>query len=238
MNAVIPATRAASTPADALHLVVAGPPSVTLRGVQHLLDDDHRFAVDGVLTLQGPRSTAPVALPSAHAPSLVVLVEPDVERLAGTARLLGRLLGPEVPVLALLRAVDRVPPEQLLGVAGCIASDCPPSAVLSAAAATATGHRVFDRRISRVGAPTTPGAWHAARRVETLGPRHHAVLGQVRVGRTNRQIAAALALSEAGVKKIVTDLMGRLGASNRVQLAVLASTVPVTTTPTDRMELA
>lgn len=53
-----------------------------------------------------------------------------------------------------------------------------------------------------------------------LTPRQAEILGQVRLGRSNRDIAAALGLREGTVKLHVSALLRRLGARNRTEAAL------------------
>ena len=55
-----------------------------------------------------------------------------------------------------------------------------------------------------------------------LSPREREVLRHVAAGRSNKEIAAALAIAERTVKFHVTAILNKLGAENRAQAAVLA----------------
>ena len=51
-----------------------------------------------------------------------------------------------------------------------------------------------------------------------LTPRQHVILRSVAQGKTNKAIAAALGISEQGVKVHISRLLERYGAENRVEL--------------------
>jgi DNA-binding CsgD family transcriptional regulator len=55
-----------------------------------------------------------------------------------------------------------------------------------------------------------------------LTPREQEVLALVAAGRTNRQIARALAISEKTASVHVSNILGKLGAANRVEAAAAA----------------
>ena len=56
-----------------------------------------------------------------------------------------------------------------------------------------------------------------------LTKRQWLVIQLVRAGKSNKQIARELAISEAGVKKHLEALFRRYGATNRVTLVVRAA---------------
>jgi DNA-binding NarL/FixJ family response regulator len=55
-----------------------------------------------------------------------------------------------------------------------------------------------------------------------LHPREREVLGQVALGRRNRDIAPALHISESTVKSHVANILGKLGAGSRGEAAAPA----------------
>ena len=58
--------------------------------------------------------------------------------------------------------------------------------------------------------------------LQTLSPREVAVLDWLRQGKSNKQIARELAMSEATVKVHVRHIMRKMGAVNRTQVAMFA----------------
>jgi DNA-binding CsgD family transcriptional regulator len=59
-----------------------------------------------------------------------------------------------------------------------------------------------------------------------LTPRQHVILRAVARGRTNKDIAAELGISEQGVKVHISRLLERYGAENRVELVTLTRAWP------------
>jgi DNA-binding CsgD family transcriptional regulator len=59
-----------------------------------------------------------------------------------------------------------------------------------------------------------------------LTPRQHLILSRVARGKTNKDIAAELGISEQGVKVHISRLLERYGALNRVELVSLARAWP------------
>jgi DNA-binding CsgD family transcriptional regulator len=59
-----------------------------------------------------------------------------------------------------------------------------------------------------------------------LTPRQHLIVRSVARGKTNKEIAAELGISEQGVKVHISRLLERYGAENRVELVSLARAWP------------
>jgi DNA-binding CsgD family transcriptional regulator len=59
-----------------------------------------------------------------------------------------------------------------------------------------------------------------------LTPRQHVILRSVARGKTNKDIAADLGISEQGVKVHISRLLERYGAENRVELVTLTRAWP------------
>jgi DNA-binding CsgD family transcriptional regulator len=59
-----------------------------------------------------------------------------------------------------------------------------------------------------------------------LTPRQHVILRSVARGKTNKDIAAELGISEQGVKVHISRLLERYGAENRVELVTLTRAWP------------
>jgi DNA-binding NarL/FixJ family response regulator len=55
-----------------------------------------------------------------------------------------------------------------------------------------------------------------------ITPREAEVLGQLAIGRTNRQIAQALFISEKTASVHVTNLLRKLGVTSRIDAAAIA----------------
>lgn len=61
-----------------------------------------------------------------------------------------------------------------------------------------------------------------ARREPHITPRERQVLLELTKGRTNKEIARALGVSQYTVRDYVTDLLAKFSVSNRVELCVSA----------------
>jgi DNA-binding NarL/FixJ family response regulator len=66
-----------------------------------------------------------------------------------------------------------------------------------------------------------------------LTPREREVLGHISSGRSNREIARALTLSEKTVKTHVSAVLSKLGVADRTQAALYAVRTGLATDSTD-----
>ena len=117
------------------------------------------------------------------------------------------------------------------GASGFLLKDAPPSDMLSAIRAVATGDAVVAPSVTRrllsqfaqhLPDPQRTTLGDADERVESLTPREPELLVEVARGLSNAEIAERLVLSEATVKTHVGRILGKLGLRDRVQIVVFA----------------
>lgn len=127
---------------------------------------------------------------------------------------------PSVRVLALTSLTDDRSAAEMLaaGAVGFLAKDTAVSAMARAIRSAADGLSVFSSPISTVALTKLSGP-----ALLTLSPVEAQVLRLLCAGRTNEEIAREVYLSPSTVKQQITALMEKLGASNRVTLAVRAA---------------
>ncbi len=203
---------------------LGGPP------VRVLLVDDHpvvRDGLRGVLEGAGGFEVVGEAGDGAQALRMVGAARPDVvlmdlrmpvlDGVGATARL--RAEHPGVPVLVLttydrdadiVRAIDA-------GATGYLLKDAPREELHRAVRAAARGETVLAPAVAArlVGRLRGPAAGE-------LSAREREVLRHVARGRTNREIAAALVVSEATVKTHLLNAFAKLGVDDRTAAVVTA----------------
>jgi DNA-binding NarL/FixJ family response regulator len=115
------------------------------------------------------------------------------------------------------------------GASGFLLKDAPPADLLAAIRTVAGGEAVLapttTRRLLDRFVPLLPDPSRADRRrevLELLTDREREVFTLVAAGRSNREIAADLHLSESTVKIHVGRILAKLGLRDRVQAVVLA----------------
>lgn len=197
--------------APPIRVVIADPHPIFRDGLGRLL------ATDPALRVVGHTSTlaATVALVrSARADILLFGLDAADERIDA----LRELAGSGLPVRTLL-LVDRVERTDVraaleLGVRDVIPRDSPPERLFIAI------HSVMSEAL-----PTNIRKLAAARRrtqAFNLTPRETEILCAIAAGFSNKDIASKLSISENTVKSHVGHLFNKLGASNRLELAVFA----------------
>ncbi|WP_409240419.1 response regulator transcription factor [Streptomyces sp. PA5.6] len=195
-------------------------------GLQRILESSGSITVSAVC--DGAEAIEQAAL---HRPdvALVDIQMPDLDGLS-VLRGLRRLDVP--PVVAMLTGFGtdgNVTDALAAGAAGFFLKDAAarelvPGVLLLAAGGSALSSRVM-RSLRATPPPPGPAraaaAGHASAHGSLTG-RERDVLDLLATGMTNAEIAARLLLSRSTVKDHVSSVLAKLGASNRIQAAVLA----------------
>ncbi|TKV56955.1 response regulator transcription factor [Nakamurella flava] len=167
---------------------------------------------------------------AAHRPDVVLMDirMPRVDGLAATTALLSRPDPPRVIVLTTFDLDDFVFRALEAGAAGFLLKDTPPLELVAAVRVVAAGEAMLSptvtrRLISRFAEdPRAARRRAAVSRISTLTERETEVLLEVGRGASNSDIGRTLYMSEATVKAHVSKLLVKLGAANRVQVAIVA----------------
>jgi two-component system, NarL family, response regulator DevR len=105
----------------------------------------------------------------------------------------------------------------LAGAAGYVLKDIDHRALVAAIRDAAAGRAILDPRITD---PVVRGV----PKTEALSPQEQRVLALVVEGKTNKEIGAALGLSDKTVKNYLSNAFQKLGVSRRAQAAALFGT--------------
>jgi len=217
------------------------------RSVRVLLVDGQRLVREGLrLLLEAAgltvvadtgRAAAAAELCARTVPE-VVLLDPLLPDLVGVPALRAiRRHAPQVPVVALAARPDRRLARELLAAgahafllkdidrAGLVA------ALVAAVQAAAGGQPGWPLPAGLE--PVLAGPEPAADR-SRLTPREREVLALVTQGRTNRVIAAELAISAGTVRSYLSEVLAKLGAANRTEAAMIGIQRGMVPLPPDR----
>jgi DNA-binding NarL/FixJ family response regulator len=197
--------------------------------IRVLIVDDHPVVRQGLAALLSVQDDIEVAGEAGDGPAAISLagsVSPDVvildlklpgmdgvavlSELAGTCR-----------VLVLTSATDPQWADRALkaGASGVVYKDIDPDALVRAIRAVHDGNVLL---AARAAATLRGGPAGRAGSLDALTPREREVLRHIAAGRSNREIASALHVSEKTVKAHVSSVLAKLGVQDRTQAAVLA----------------
>ena len=159
----------------------------------------------------------------------VVLMDirmPRMDGLEATGRLADRATGPAVIVLTTFDADEQVLRALRAGASGFLLKDTPPAAIVDAVRKVAGGEPMLSPSVTatlirQVSVSSDGDRQRRARaQLDQLTDRELEVAVAVGQGRSNADIAAELYMSVATVKAHVSRLLTKLGADNRVQVAI------------------
>jgi DNA-binding NarL/FixJ family response regulator len=151
-----------------------------------------------------------------------------MDGLAATAALQEMSDPPRVIVLTTFDLDDFVFRALQAGAAGFLLKDTPPLELIAAVRVVAAGEAMLSPGVTRrlidhfAADPRVERRTRAQQLITGLTDREREVLIEVGRGLSNNDIGAALYMSEATVKAHVSRLLVKLGAGNRVQVAILA----------------
>jgi DNA-binding NarL/FixJ family response regulator len=160
----------------------------------------------------------------------VVLMDirmPDLDGIEATRRIRALPNPPQVIVLTTFQLDEYVFGALRAGAGGFLLKDTPPGDIIRAIRLVATGEAMLSPSVTRTliqqfgadGAADRRAA--AAASLRELTSRELEVAAEVARGHSNSDIAARLYMSEATVKAHVSRALAKLGAANRVQVAIV-----------------
>ena len=194
-------------------------------GLRMILESQDDFDVvgevdDGAVAVEAVRRCTPDVV-------LMDIRMPKVDGLAATRAVRALDDPPQVIVLTTFDLDDYVFRALQAGASGFLLKDTPPRDLIQGVRVVASGESMLSptvtrRLITRFAAdPRMDRQRAAAERFATLTEREAEVCLQVGRGLSNAEIGTTLFMSEATVKAHVSRLLTKLGAANRVQIAIL-----------------
>jgi DNA-binding NarL/FixJ family response regulator len=162
------------------------------------------------------------AMATAHElPDVVLmdLVMPRLDGLAATSAIKERYPGVEVVALTSFSEAQRVHLVLAAGAAGYLLKDAEADEVGAAVRAAHRGEVHLDAAVAR---ELTRSLTAPPRASAALSPREHEILILVAEGKSNREIARALVISERTARTHVSNVLTKLGLASRTQAALWA----------------
>ncbi|MFI0412131.1 response regulator [Actinomadura sp. 3N508] len=199
-----------------------------------LIADDHPVVRQGLRTFLGIQDdievvgeaedgTSAVTLAESLEPDIVLmdLKMPGADGLTALTELRARGVASRVLVLTSVTERGHVLPAVQAGAAGYLYKDVDPQALVQAIRAVHDGHVLFAPDAAEAMLADGPDA-QDDRGLAALTEREREVLVHIARGRSNREIARALVVSEKTVKTHVSNLLMKLGVQDRTQAALYA----------------
>lgn len=202
----------------AIRVLVADDHQVVRQGLRTFLDVQDDIEVVG----EAADGDAAVAAAIATRPDVILLdlKMPGVDGVAALRMLRERGSSARVLVVTSFAELDAVVQAVRAGAAGYVNKDVDPAALAAAIRSVHAGHVLLTPEVAAalVAGDVVPGDAAAARLTE----REREVLAEIARGRSNREIARALVLSEKTVKTHVSSILMKLGLADRTQAALYA----------------
>jgi DNA-binding NarL/FixJ family response regulator len=218
--------------ATKLRVLLADDDPLVLAGLRTILS----AADDLVIVGEAADGAAAVAAAGERRPAVVLMDirMPGVDGIAATSQITARPDPPKVIVLTTFHLDDYVLSALRAGASGFLLKDTPPADIIRALRLVAAGEAMLSPAVTRTlieqfGADEPAPRRAAAREaLRTLTDRERDVATEVAQGRSNAEIAARLYMSEATVKAHVSRVLAKLGAANRVQIAMMTRDADLT----------
>jgi DNA-binding NarL/FixJ family response regulator len=203
--------------------------------IRVLLADDHavvRRGLRGFFELQDDVEIVGEAEDGQRAVELAIELRPDVvlmdlvmpilDGIEATARI--KAAAPDVEVVALTSFIEeeRVTAALEAGATGYLLKDADADDVARAVRRAHAGEVHLDPQVARLLAQRIRGHQEAAPPHEPLTEREREVLSLVARGRSNKEIATELAITERTARTHVSNILGKLDLASRTQAALWA----------------
>lgn len=203
--------------------------------IKVLIADDHPVVRQGLRTFLGIQDDIEVVGEAEDGASAVTLAEsldpdivlmdlkmPGADGLAALTELRARGVKARVLVLTSVTERGHVLPAVQAGAAGYLYKDVDPQALVQAIRAVNDGHVLFAPDAAEAMLRDGSAERDDDRGLAALTEREREVLVHIARGRSNREIARALVVSEKTVKTHVSNLLMKLGVQDRTQAALYA----------------
>jgi DNA-binding NarL/FixJ family response regulator len=207
--------------ADAIRVFIVDDHAIVRHGLTSYLSVAAGIDVVGEAA-DGAEAVAAIAdlISTGRAPdvALVDLVMPGLDGI-GVAEALRRLPGsPRVVILSSFGEVEHLRSALRAGVSGYVLKSTPAEAIADAIRAVSSGKLQLDPALSGSLAEAVSPSGAAV----SLTAREREVVALVARGKSNRDVAAAMYISERTARTHVSHLLGKLGLESRIQLAIWA----------------
>lgn len=206
--------------------------------IKLLLADDHLMVRKGLrlflqtqkdIEIVGEAATGQEAVDLAMKlkPDVILmdLIMPEMDGIEATKQLKQQQPSIKIIILTSFSDQDHVLPAIKAGAEGYQLKDIDPDELIFTIRSAFKGHRHLHPQATNqlITHMTSPTDEDEAPRLELLTPREQDVLREITTGKSNKEIATALYITEKTVKTHVSSILSKLGLHDRTQAALLAT---------------
>jgi NarL family two-component system response regulator LiaR len=210
---------------DPIRVLICDDHAIVRQGLQTFLELQDGIEIAG----QAADGEEAVSKAAAMRPDVVLmdLVMPRVDGIEAIRQIRGAQANAKIIVLTSFADDDKVFPAIKAGATGYLMKDVAPAELADAIRRASEGESILHPDVARrlinevrgeYAQPSIEGAEELARLTE----REREVLREIASGRSNKEIARDLVLSEKTVKTHVSNILQKLGLSDRTQAALFA----------------
>jgi len=186
-------------------------------GLTNLFSNLRQFSLVAAVATAGDAIVAA----RTHSPNVVIMDVrlPDASGVEACRQIRSEHPGTRVVMLTSFGDEDAVISAILAGASGYLLKESDPARLLAAVETAAAGGSLLDPAVSDTVLHWMRGAASTAQNGDRLSEQERKILPMIAEGKTNRQIAAALYLSEHTVKTYVSSLLKKLQLARRAEAA-------------------
>jgi NarL family two-component system response regulator LiaR len=208
------------TPSSAIRVMLVDDHAIIRKGVRALLATERDIQIvgeagDGAEAIEQAQTLRPDVI-------LMDLVMPKVDGIEATRQITGKQPGAHILVLTSFAADDKVFPAIKAGALGYLLKDSTPEELVQAIRQVARGEPSLEPSIARKVLFELSHPVKKAPTVDPLTEREMEVLRQVAQGKSNREIAEELVVSEMTIRTHVSSILSKLHLASRTQAALYA----------------
>jgi DNA-binding NarL/FixJ family response regulator len=208
--------------------VIDGHP-ITIEGLVHVLAAQGTFTV----TARGRSFQDALAIVERHRPEVMILgLAVPGNAVATISQIMSRYPGTRIIVFTAVPGIEHAVGVLEAGARGYVSKSCPADELVNAARAVVAG-AIYVSESFASGAITAlknASVRKVAMQALSLTAREDQIVDLLLGGRTNKEIASDLGLTERTVKHYMTILMQKLNVRNRVEVAMAAQNLRRTST--------
>ncbi|MEG0261030.1 MAG: response regulator transcription factor [Lysinibacillus sp.] len=203
--------------------------------IRVLIADDHHVVRRGLLFFlktqkdievvgEAKNGLEAIELAESAQPDIILmdLVMPEMDGIQATRRIKSKL--PQIEILMLTSFSDRdhVVPAMEAGAAGYQLKDIEPDELVLSIRRIMRGENTIHPEATTTLEQNRHEAEHAPHNINPLTPREQDVLAELTKGKSNREIASSLFVTEKTVKTHISNIFTKLQVQDRTQAALYA----------------